>query len=161
MARRIEIWFRKRNVRATATLIEDLAPRTCDAVWKSLPQEGDTYHAKYANNEVYTLVPPLVETPGPENMTIYPIPGDVCYFHFPVGYAVPKDAWEMQRKHGAVVDLAIFYGRNNLLLSPGSGYVPANVFATITEGLPKMAEACESVWREGSVGERLVFRRLE
>ena len=66
----------------------------------------------------------------------------------------------MQRKHGAVVDLAVFYGRNNHLLSP-VGYVPANVFATITEGLPELAKACESVWREGSIGERLVFRRLE
>jgi hypothetical protein len=161
MTRRMEIWFRKRNVRAIGTLIQDLAPRTCEAVWRSLPQEGDVYHAKYASNEVYTLVPPLVEHPGPENTTICPIPGDICYFRFPLGYAVPKDAWEMQQKHGAIVDLAIFYGRNNLLLSPSTGFVPANVFATVTEGLPELAAACESVWREGSVGERLVLRRLE
>jgi hypothetical protein len=161
MGRRIEIWFRKRNVRAVAVLLEDLAPRTCEAVWKSLPQEGDTYHAKYASNEVYTLVPPLAENPGPENTTIYPIPGDVCYFYFPTGYPVPKDAREMQQTHGAIVDLAIFYDRNNLLLSPASGYVPGNVFATITEGLPKLAEACESIWREGSIGERLAFHRVE
>jgi hypothetical protein len=66
----------------------------------------------------------------------------------------------MQRQYGAVVDLAIFYGRNNCLLGP-AGYMPGNVFATVTENLSALAEACESVWREGSAGERLVFRALE
>jgi len=57
-------------------------------------------------------------------------------------------------------DLAIFYGRNNLLLNGDVGWVPGNVYATIVENLPAMAEACHDVWRSGSVGERLVYERL-
>jgi len=37
--------------------------------------------------------------------------------------------------------------------------VPGNVYATITEGLHEMAQACHDVWRSGSVGERLVYER--
>ena len=58
------------------------------------------------------------------------------------------------------IDLAIFYGRNNLLINGDIGWVPGNVYATITEGLDAMAEACHDVWRSGSVGERLVYERL-
>ncbi|QRN81284.1 MAG: DUF3830 family protein, partial [Nocardiopsis sp. BM-2018] len=36
-----------------------------------------------------------------------------------------------------------------------------NVFATVIENLPAMAEACNDVWRSGSVGERLLYERLE
>jgi hypothetical protein len=37
--------------------------------------------------------------------------------------------------------------------------VPGNVYGTIVEGLDAMAEACNDVWRSGSVGERLVYQR--
>ena len=60
-----------------------------------------------------------------------------------------------------MVDLAIFYGRNNLLLNGDVGWVPGNVYAAIVEGLGPMAEACNDVWRSGSVGERLVYQRFE
>jgi hypothetical protein len=60
-----------------------------------------------------------------------------------------------------VIDLAIFYGRNNILLNGDVGWVPGNVYASIVEGLPAMAEACNDVWRSGSVGERLVYQRLD
>ncbi len=39
-----------------ACLLDDEAPRTCEAVWKALPLAGQVYHAKYASNEIYTLV---------------------------------------------------------------------------------------------------------
>ena len=159
MARRVEILFRKRNVRAIATLLDDVAPRTCAALWESLPLEGEVFHAKWANCEVYTLVPPLRSEPGRENQTVYPIPGDVGYFYTPESEGGPPHFRELLSKHGGVVDLAIFYGRNNHLLGP-AGYVPVNVFATITENLPGVAQACESVWREGGVDERLAFRAL-
>mgnify|MGYP001150007301 CR=1 FL=1 len=60
---------------------------------------------------------------------------------------------------GNVVDLALFYGRNNLLINGDVGWVPGNVFATIVDGLDAMATACHDVWRAGSVGERLVYSR--
>ena len=44
---------------AVARLLEEEAPETVRAVWESLPLEGPAFHAKYANNEVYTLLTPL------------------------------------------------------------------------------------------------------
>lgn len=166
MARHVEIRLEKRGVSCVARLLDDEAPRTCEAVWSALPLGGDAYHAKYARNEVYTFVPSFADPePGLENPTITPIPGDVCYFSFLAGQ-LPKGPYgyrddEAAAGHRTVVDLAIFYGRNNLLLNADVGFVPANVFASIVENLDEMAKACNDVWRAGSVGERLTFRRIE
>jgi hypothetical protein len=160
MGRKIEVVLEERGIRAVAELLDDDAPKTCQAVWDALPQSGPTYHAKWANNEVYILVPPFAkEEPGKENATIFPIPGDICYFYVPPGGHVPPDMREQARKTG-IIDLAIFYGRNNHLLSP-DGYMPGNLFATFTEGLPELAAACQDLWRYGAGNERMTFRRLE
>ena len=157
MPRQIEIVFTRRNVRGVARLLDDAAPRTCAAVWDTLPLEGDAYHARWAGREVYTLVPPLGSDPGAENGTIFPIPGDLLYFN------VPADSIDVppERRTGRpIVDLALFYGRNNYLLGP-AGHMPGNLFAVITENLDGLAAACNSIWYEGAVGERLLLRRIE
>lgn len=157
MARQIEIIFTKRNVRGVATFLEDEAPLTCDAVWNELPLEGDAYHARWAGREVYTLVPPFETDPGKENATIMPIGGDLLYFEVAAASIdVPPD----RRTGQPFIDIALFYGRNNFLLGP-EGYMPGNLFATITENLEGLTAACESIWREGFVGERMVIRRVD
>ena len=160
MARYITITLTKAGVRCRARLLDDEAPLTCAAVWDALPQEGDAFHAKYARNEVYTMVPRFAEI-GRENPTVTPIPGDVVLFDFAGGVldSAFKTDQGIDQDEGAI-DLAIFYGRNNLLINGDIGWVPGNVYATITEGLDAMAEACHDVWRSGSVGERLVYERL-
>jgi hypothetical protein len=163
MPRRLAITLERRGVSCVAELLDKDAPRTCEAVWQALPQGGEAYHAKYARNEVYTMVERFAaEEPGLENPTVTPIPGDVVYFSFSGGML---DRSFKEEKGIAtlpgVIDLAIFYGRNNLLLNGDVGWVPGNVYATITEGLDRMAEACHDVWRSGSAGERLVYRRLD
>lgn len=164
MARYITITLDKRGVSCVARLLDEQAPHTCAAVWHALPQSGQAYHAKYARNEVYTLLRPFIEQqPGRENPTITPIPGDVCYFGF--------EAWEIgnpaygyetgSEAHGAggATDLAIFYGRNNLLINGDAGWVPGNVFATIEQGLDAMADAAQDLWLRGVEGETLSFAR--
>ena len=42
-----------------------------------------------------------------------------------------------------------------------AGYMPGNLFATVTENLEGLAAACESIWREGFAGERMVIRRID
>jgi len=161
MTRYIEISLTKRQVSCVALLLETDAPKTCAAVWRALPQEGEVYHAKYASNEIYTLVPLLADRePGNENRTICPIPGDVMYFYLPPGTRLPLAARQLAKRGRGLVDLAVFYDRNNLLLSPSEGLTPGNVFATIVKGLDVMREAGHAIWREGAVGERLLFRRL-
>lgn len=54
----IEVSLDKRGVSCTAKLLDDRAPITCAAVWDALPLGGDVYHAKYARNEIYALIPP-------------------------------------------------------------------------------------------------------
>jgi hypothetical protein len=166
MPRYIEIAFERREARCVAELLEAQAPRTCRAVWDALPQGGDAFHGKYARNEVYTLVEDFApEPPGRENTTITPIPGDVCAFWFTgqeLGSA--SHGYSEERRPAEdrmIVDLALFYERNNLLLNPDVGWVPGNVFATIVEGLDEIAAASADLWLHGSAGERLTLRRAE
>ncbi|MDS1271777.1 DUF3830 family protein [Lipingzhangella sp. LS1_29] len=159
----MRITLEQRGVSCLAELLDKDAPRTCQAVWEALPQGGDAYHAKYARNEVYTMVPPFADPEvGQENPTVTPIPGDVVYFSFPEGMLDRgfKEEKGIDTLPG-VIDLAIFYGRNNLLLNGDVGWVPGNVYATIVHGLDAMAEACHDVWRSGGIGERLTYHRHE
>jgi hypothetical protein len=161
MPRYLDITLAKRGVSCVAELLDKDAPRTCEAVWQALPLEGDAVHAKYARNEVYTMVEPFAaREPGLENPTVTPIPGDVVYFSFSQGM-LDRDFRADLGVDGmpGIIDLAVFYGRNNLLLNGDVGWVPGNVYATIVEGLDQMAQACHDVWRSGSVGERLIYRR--
>lgn len=167
MTRHIEVVFEKRDVRVVARLLDDEAPRTCEAVWRALPAGGDLFHAKYARNELYTFVPPPPDgDPGPENPTVTPLPGDLCWFSFSAGQ-LPSGSYGYAADEGAggqdrVVDLALFYGRNNLLLNGDVGWVPANVFGAVRpDDLDALARVGNDVWRTGFAGERLAFRRLE
>jgi hypothetical protein len=163
MPKLMTITLERRGVSCIAELLEKDAPRTCEAVWQALPQGGEAYHAKYARNEVYTMVERFSDQEiGLENPTVTPIPGDVVYFDFHGGM-LDRSFKEEKGLDGlpGVVDLAIFYGRNNLLLNGDVGWVPGNVYATIVDGLGRMAEACNDVWRSGGVGERLVYARYD
>ena len=166
MPRHIEITLERRQARCVAELLDARAPRTCAAIWDALPQSGDAFHGKYARNEIYTLVEDFApEPPGRENTTITPIPGDVCAFWFTgqeLGSA--SHGYSDDRRPAEdvmIVDLALFYERNNLLLNPDVGWVPGNVFATIVEGLDAIAAASADLWLHGSAGERLTIARRE
>lgn len=162
MARYIEISLEKRNVSCVARLLNEEAPKTCEVVWRALSLAGNVYHAKYASNEIYILVSLFAEEePGPENRTIAPAKGDVMYFYIHPGFRLPREAQELGGAGRGVVDLAVFYDRNNLLLSPSEGFTPGNVFATIVKNLEAITAAGHSVWREGFIGERMIYRRLE
>ncbi len=162
MTRYMEIKLEKRAVACVARMLDEDAPRTCDAVWNALPLVNDVWHAKYASNEIYCMVPAFDSDPGLENPTLTPIPRDVVYFLFPTGQF--SRSFRLSRGIDglpAVVDMAVFYGRNNFLWDPSTGPVPGNVYATIEENYEAFAAACDDVYRNGSSGERLAYRRLE
>lgn len=166
MPRHITITLDRRGVSCRAVLLDDVAPRTAEAVWAGLPQGAQVYHGKYARNEIYTLLPPFAaQDPGPENTTVTPIPGDVCWFTFSGDdLGNPAYGYEVETEHRAmtgIIDLAVFYGRNNLLINGDQGWVPGNVFATIIDGLDEMAAACQDLWMSGVRGETLTFARAE
>lgn len=164
MTRYLSVTLEKRAVTCRARLLDDEAPRTARAVWDALPLSGQVYHGKYARNEIYNLVPAFAEAePGHENATVTPIPGDLCYFSFSADdLATPSHGYaadEGPRRHNRIVDLAVFYGRNNLLLNGDVGWVPGNVFATISDGLEDFARACQDIWMSGARGEILTYAR--
>ncbi|MBA2696498.1 MAG: DUF3830 family protein [Actinobacteria bacterium] len=165
MSTSIRITLVQRGVSAVAQLLEAEAPRTCAAVLAALPLEAQVYHGKYARNEIYGLFPGLPDPdPGRENTTITPIPGDLCWFTFS-GNDLGNPAYgyegeQERRAQGAIVDLAMFYGRNNLLVNGDQGWVPGNVFGTVVEGLAQMAAACQDLWLGGVRGETLRFERV-
>ncbi|MEU1016026.1 DUF3830 family protein [Streptomyces sp. NPDC005898] len=160
----IEVSLARRGVQCTARLLADRAPVTCAAVWEALPLVSDVYHAKYARNEIYALFPAFADREPPlENPTVTPIPGDLCYFSFS-GTELGTRAYGYEPEAGVqanptVVDLALFYERNNLLLNGDVGWVPGIVWGQVVEGLDEMAEACNDLWRAGAQGETLGFRR--
>ncbi|MGW2742053.1 DUF3830 family protein [Streptomyces sp. NPDC001450] len=159
----VTVSLEKREVHCTARLLDDRAPLTCAAVWEALPLAGDVFHAKYARNEIYALFPPFASTEPPlENPTVTPIPGDLCYFSF-TGTELGTKAYGYDREvrpDATVVDLALFYERNNLLLNGDVGWVPGIVWGQVVAGLEPMAEACNDLWRSGAAGETLSFRRV-
>ncbi|QCU78981.1 DUF3830 family protein [Citricoccus sp. SGAir0253] len=165
MARYITVTLERRGVTARARLLDEEAPRTAAAVWEALPQSGQVFHGKFARNEVYALVPAFAaQEPGPENQTVTPIPGDLCYFTFEGVLDNPAYGYEPAAgtaEHRLLIDLAVFYGRNNLLLNGDVGWVPGNVFATIEEGLEEFRAACQDVWMGGARGETLAFARAD
>lgn len=166
MSRHISIRFERRGVGCTARLLDEAAPRTCDAVWDALPVSAPAFHGKYARNEVYGLVTDWdAAEPGPENTTITPIPRDVCWFSFSGDQlGNPAYGYEAETENRAasrIVDLAIFYGRNNLLINGDQGWVPGNVFAEITDGYDEMVQACHSVWMDGARDETITFARVD
>lgn len=166
MTRFITVSLDTRGVSCIARLLDDKAPRTASAVWDALPLSSQVFHAKYARNEIYNFVPAFAQRPvGHENTTITPIPGDLCYFAFDAddlgnpGYGYAEE--ESHQGVEQVVDLALFYGRNNLLINGDAGWVPGNVFGTVVSGLDEMASACQDVWMGGARGETLTFARHE
>ncbi len=162
--RYIDVSLARRGVQCTAKLLDDRAPVTCAAVWEALPLGSDVYHAKYARNEIYALFPAFADREPPlENPTVTPIPGDLCYFSF-AGTELGTPAYGYEPEAGVragttVVDLALFYERNNLLLNGDVGWVPGIVWGQIVDRLDRMAEACNDLWRAGAQGETLTFRR--
>ena len=166
MARYITVTLESRGVSCRARLLDDEAPRTAAAVWDALPLSGQVFHGKYARNEIYNLVPAFAAVPpGKENTTITPIPGDLCYFAFDsddlgnpaYGYETGEGVTQMNQ----IVDLALFYGRNNLLINGDQGWIPGNVFGAVVEGLDEMAAACQDIWMGGARGETLTFARAD
>jgi hypothetical protein len=146
--RKIEITFEESGVGATAGMLEDEAPRTCEALWKVLEEPIVTkgIHAGWAGREVSINVPeknrvidPQVLLPR-ENLTLYPIPGDICFGYFPPGFGlgVPEEYW----------DLGLIYGRETRF-DFSFGPVPMTLWAVIDEGLEGIARECERIRIEG------------
>src|SRR5947209_5238226 len=91
LERLIEIEFPDDGLRARARLLDDLAPRTCAAVWDIAGAEPELrgVHAAFTGRELSIRIPvEIAERSGsidcpPENQTLFPIPGDLVWAQLP------------------------------------------------------------------------------
>jgi hypothetical protein len=123
VARELVIAFPGEEVAARASLLADVAPRTCQAIWAALPVRGQARHAIYSGSEVYLILPELMRLP-PENVTTRVLPGDVAFGWFAAGsfYGAVEDYCEV----------CWFYDRDATPSTP-RGPVPVSLFARLEE----------------------------
>ena len=159
----IRLGLRKRARSTRLRMRPDRSPETCAAVARMLPVESQVYHAKYANNEIYNLVPLPKPTPPQEWTCLYPGPGDLLFVPastrltggFAGGNTLSGQDLVLDEE-GRLLDFAFFYERGNSLVSP-YGISPSTLFATGTsfDELETFAEACRDVWFSGAAGETM------
>ena len=118
-----------------AAMLEEQAPRTCEAVLKLLPLEGKVFHATWSGDMLFFKCRETPVGTGPENQTVYPSRGDV---------GLNFDLKELQ----------IVYGQAQLRARFGPA--PDNLFARITENLKGLEEMGKRIHREGA--KRITIR---
>ena len=117
MGRKIEV--RVGDQVAVAEMMEDKAPKTCEAVWKALPIRGNLIHAKIAGGEFFFKIPVFIDL---ENPTKEQKEGNIAY-------------WD------AGQSVCIFYDH-----IAGVGHV--NTFARITENLDGIKAEGRKGWKK-------------
>src|SRR4051794_35706012 len=112
MTRYLELTLVGRAVSCRARLLDEQAPRTCQAVWDGLvePQENPAWHARHAGSEVYAPGPSFIaQQPPMENATVLTLPGDMVYFHRPpTGQDRLDVRFEALEPTAGVTNMAIF-----------------------------------------------------
>lgn len=154
----VRLALKKRQASITLRLRWDRSPRTCSAVVRRLPVAGQVWHAKWANNEIYTLLPVDQEVFSPEWISAYPAPGDLMYLPIDPTPSRPIGAPDLDSSKG-LIDVAYFYDRGTNLLVGPSGAHTGNIFATAINPaeVEEFAKVCTDVWFSGAVGEQLVL----
>ncbi len=153
----VRVGLRKNGASVKLKLRWDNSPKTCAIVSKALPFEGDLWHAKYANHEIYTLLSVAEvfgQDPPKEWLCMFPAPGDLMYIFHPDGL-LPRNVYDPDNPQ-RIVDIALFYDRGNNLYGPGGGNT-GNIFATAAdiEELESFAQSCLQVWMNGFAGETM------
>lgn len=125
-----KLTFPEHGVSIRATLLEDKAPKTCQAFWDIIqePLETNGRHAMYTGKEISVQLPgeraastDLHEVP-PENITCFPLPGELLYTF------MPPYAWGGNPQ--AIYDLGCFYGPDARTFFP-MGWIAGNRFAKV------------------------------
>lgn len=115
-----------------AALHDDIAGRTCNAILDNLPIEGKVVHAKWSGEAVWLSLANSPITLDFENQTSYPSKGELLFYP---GFISEKE-------------LFIPYGPSSF--ASRSGALAGNHFATIREGLDRLAKVGNSVLWEGA-----------
>jgi hypothetical protein len=157
MTRMLRIAVPEYGVEADAVLHEDLAPRTCAALWDALaePMRARGIHGMWVGPEVMLDMPPSHRTfqgadLPPENQTSFPIPGDLVWFHFHRG--------ELPDLDEDLYEFGVVYDRNARMFGP-TGWLRACVFGAVVTNLEALAAACRRFREDGRTD--VVVSRLD
>jgi len=126
-------------VRATALLLDDVAPVTCRAIRDALPFEGMARHGIYSGSEVLLFIPPEIDPPR-ENALSRVNPGDIGFYSFEE--RDPASGREYS-------EIAWFYGAD-ARPSMADGPVAVNLFARFEHGFAEVAKLCHRMRMEGA-----------
>jgi hypothetical protein len=138
-SRHFVLAFPDEGVSVEAVMLEDQAPKTCEAAWRQLPADGFAQHAIYSGSEVYALWPSTFIVDR-ENQTSDVLPGDIAYYYQPGGlqYGFPDDLCEM----------CWFYDRDAVPSMPG-GSIQVNLFARMIGDPQPFFDVCRRMRVEG------------
>ena len=142
MSRKITITLGK--AKATAELLDEEAPKTCDLVWNMSPIEGKTGHTIESGKEVFMNLDRKIKLIL-ENQTIHEIPGDVVIYIKPT-IPPPTDPPRPV--------ISFIYERDAQIRSL-HGPVPVNLFARIVYGLKELGDEAVRMRREGYQNMRI------
>jgi hypothetical protein len=135
----LRLSFDGTDAACVATLLWDVAPRTCAAVVGALPIRAVAHQAIYSGSESVLVLPQLLKL-DQENATFDVRRGDLAFFWLAAGasYGIEKD----------FAELCWFYDHD---AQPNTWEGPAlvNVFARIVEPADAFYAMCRRLRREG------------
>lgn len=139
MTSRIRIAFPRRGLAVDVELLEEQAPRVCEFVQASLPQDGLAHHGIYSGSEIAFDI--AARFPDPlENMTSRVVPGDVGYWFLPAG--------QLFGQPDEISEFMWFYDRD---AEPrmASGPVQVAIFGRMVGDASAFFGACRAIRRQG------------
>jgi len=115
-----------------AKMHTDKAPETCTRLLEKMPITGKVIQARWSGEAAWLEMNPYeVEAPQ-ENATSYPGPGQLLYYP------------------GGVSEKEILIPYGSAIFASKFGLLPGNHFATIVEGVDRLEEMGELVFRGGA-----------
>ena len=144
MNKRIGLELVESGVAAVAELLEDRAPRTCDAIWRALekPIETTALHGIWTGRTLEMNIPEGNRHFDPdsiplENATTTPIRGDILWEYIPKG--------RIRSLFDGTWSIVLAYGPEALMRTP-LGPQPANVWAEIRDDAEGFFQECATMW---------------
>lgn len=144
-ARKLKISFVEEKVSALASLLEDDAPNTSEAVWKMLPIKTKAIHDIWSGHVLFIHLDPMLKLPAENLLTYLPKAGDVFYYYRPPHYFRGEPYARVED-----AEIGIVYARDSRPQGP-RGPKAVNVFASISDSyLDVFEKMSERVLYEGS-----------
>ena len=150
--RRIRISFPEVGVAATADLLEEDAPKTCDAIWNLLPIRATALHDIWSGHQIFFFLKPaeLVQYENvPRLLDVNP--GDIFYYYRKPHYFRGAPYGKVEAS-----EIGIVYDRDTQPRGP-HGVKAVNLFGTVSDGLANLTKTCEQMIEEGK--KLIVFEK--